>query len=165
MSDPVPCHTPKRHSFAMSLVAACALAACGSIPPDKKYERPALDVPSTISPGMAGAGTAASGTGTDWLAWWRAFQDPVLDALLLEAASNSQDLALATARIAEARATLDQNRSNLYPSVDLNASVNRRRSSENSGTLPRCGCVLGRRPVRVERQLRVRLLGQIHPSR
>ena len=40
------------------------------------------------------------------------------DALLAEAASNSQDLALATARMAEARATLDQNQSNFYPSVD-----------------------------------------------
>ena len=58
----------------------------------------------------------------------------MLDALLAEAASNSQDVALATARMAEARATLDQNQSNFYPSVDLNASANRRRSSENAGT-------------------------------
>ncbi len=125
---------PKFQSSAISLVASCALLACGSIPPDKKYERPALDVPATLASGTAATGSAVNAISTDWLAWWKAFQDPVLDALLAEAASNSQDLALATARIAEARATLDQNRSNFYPLVDLNASVNRRRSSENSGT-------------------------------
>ncbi len=126
--------TPGFNSFAISMVAACAMLACGSIPSDKKYERPALDVPASLSSGAAGAGSTASASSIEWLTWWKAFQDPVLDALLAEAASNSQDLALATARIAEARATLDQNQSNFYPSVDLNASATRRRSSENSST-------------------------------
>ena len=128
----------------MSLVAACAMLACGSMPPDKEYEQPALDVPSTLSSGSARASPPATAAGIDWLTWWKAFQDPVLEALLAEAAGNSQDLALATARIAEARATLDQNQSNFYPSVDLNASVNRRRSSENSGTFnPGAGAYSG----------------------
>ena len=129
-----PKRIPHMHSIAMSLVASCALVACGSVPLDKKYERPALDVPAALSVNSAGATAATQAAHVDWLTWWKAFQDPVLDALLLEAASNSQDLALATARIAEARATLEQNKANLYPTVDLNASANRRRTSENAAT-------------------------------
>ena len=113
--------------FAINLVAACALSACGMAPFGPNFQRPALDLPTTLT----SSGTATS---VDWLVWWKGFNDPVLDGLLQEAASNSQDLALATARIAEARATLDQNASNFYPSVDLNASATRRRASENSAS-------------------------------
>ena len=112
------------HSFAIALIAACALSACGVATLGPNYQRPALDVPAALP----GTGSATS---VDWLVWWKGFQDPVLDALLAEAASQSQDLALASARIAEARATLDQNQSNFYPSVDLNASTTRQRGSQN----------------------------------
>jgi multidrug efflux system outer membrane protein len=77
---------------------------------------------------------SSAGATADWLQWWKGFQDPVLDALLQEAAANNQDLALATARIDEARAALDQNKANLYPTVDLNASATRKRISEKTAT-------------------------------
>ncbi|WP_367847122.1 efflux transporter outer membrane subunit [Rhodoferax sp. WC2427] len=115
-------------SFAITLIAACALSACAIAPVGPNYQRPALDLPATLT----SSGTATS---VDWLVWWKGFNDPVLDGLLQEAAANSQDLALASARIAEARATLDQNASNFYPTVDLNASAARRRASENSASL------------------------------
>lgn len=115
-------------SFAITLVAVCGLSACGIATLGPNYQRPALDLPTSLT----SSGTAAS---VDWLVWWKGFNDPVLDGLLQEAASNSQDLALATARIAEARATLDQNASNFYPTVDLNASAARRRASQNSASL------------------------------
>ncbi|WP_394788217.1 efflux transporter outer membrane subunit [Rhodoferax sp.] len=119
-------------SFAITLVAACAVSACGVAPLGPNYQRPALDLPASLT----GNGTVSN---VDWLVWWKGFNDPVLDTLLAEAAANSQDLALATARIAEARATLDQNQSNFYPSVDLNASATRRRYSENSATYSAAG--------------------------
>ena len=128
-------------SFAITLVAACAVSACGIAPVGPNYQRPALDLPTSLTSN----GTA---TNVDWLAWWKGFNDPVLDALLQEAASNSQDLALATARIAEARATLDQNASNFYPSVDLNASATRRKGSENSASF-----TPGANPYSNDRQL------------
>ncbi len=113
--------------FAMTLVAACALSACGVAKLGPDYQRPAMDLPSSIpAPGQA--------TEVNWLTWWKGFSDPVLDALLQEAATNSQDLALASARMAEARAILDQNQSNFYPTVDLNASSLRQRTSQNSAT-------------------------------
>ncbi len=121
-------------SGVLSLVAACALMACSSIPADKPYQRPALGVPSSLSTASSASGAGASATSMDWLAWWKTFQDPVLDALLVETADHNQDLALATARIAEARATLNQNTANLYPTVDVTASANRRRGSENSAS-------------------------------
>ncbi|MDO8776754.1 MAG: efflux transporter outer membrane subunit [Burkholderiaceae bacterium] len=111
--------------FVITVVAACAISACAIAPLDKNYQRPALDVPATL----VSSGTAIN---VDWLVWWKGFNAPVLNDLLNEAAVNSQDLALATARIAEVRAMLDQNASNFYPTVDLNASASRKRTSENA---------------------------------
>jgi outer membrane protein, multidrug efflux system len=113
-------------SLALTLVAACALAACGSAPPAPPYQRATTELPA-MAP-------LAAGTSVDWLLWWKAFQDPVLDALLQEAAAQNQDLALASARIAEARATLGQNQANRYPTLDANASASQRGASENSAT-------------------------------
>jgi len=112
--------------FAITLVAAAAVSACGVAKLGPDYARPALDLPATL------ASTGGTATNVDWLHWWTGFNDPVLDGLLQEAASNSQDLALATARIVEARATLDQNAANFTPSVDLAASTTRTRTSENA---------------------------------
>jgi multidrug efflux system outer membrane protein len=119
---------PFASTYALTLVAACALAACGGVPIAKDYERPALDVPAGISLG------APQAVRTHWLTWWKSFQDPVLDALLAEAATNSQDLVLATARIVEARAAISQNQANLYPQVDLGVGASRSRTSQNSAT-------------------------------
>jgi outer membrane protein, multidrug efflux system len=118
--------TSRLHSFAITIIAACAVSACGNLT-STAYQRPAIDVPTTL-PATGGAAQV------DWLVWWKAFGDPVLDAMLQEATSNNQDLALASARIAEARATLDQNQANLLPTLDFNASAARRRSSENSAS-------------------------------
>ena len=114
-------------TVAMTLVAACALSACGVAKLGPDYQRPTIEVPSSLpAPGTA--------TQVNWLAWWKGFNDPVLDALLQEAAANGQDLALSTARMAEARAVLDQNQSNFYPTVDLSVSSTRRRTSQNAST-------------------------------
>jgi multidrug efflux system outer membrane protein len=115
----------KVFQFAIILVAACALSACGVAQLGPDYQRPKLEMPSSLpSPGNA--------TEVNWLSWWKGFNDPVLDALLQEAAAQNQDLALATARMAEARAVLDQNQSNLFPTVDLNVGSTRQRTSQNA---------------------------------
>jgi outer membrane protein, multidrug efflux system len=117
----------KGSQVAMTLVAACALSACGVAQLGPNYQRPVMDLPSSLSaPGQA--------TEVNWLTWWKSFKDPVLDALLQEAAANSQDLTLASARMAEARAILDQNQSNFYPTVDLNAGSTRQRTSQNASS-------------------------------
>ena len=117
----------KRLGWVVVLLASCALSACGVAKLGPNYQRPTMDVPSEFP-------TPGDAADVDWLVWWKGFKDPVLDALLQEAASNNQDIALASARVAEARAVLDQNQSNFYPSVDLNASSTRRRTSQNAST-------------------------------
>lgn len=120
-------------AFALAMLSACAT------PGTTAYSRPALELPATAAP----AATAIS-----LRSWWKGFADPVLDALLEEAARNNQDLALATARLAEARASLAQTNANLYPTVDLNAGVSRRRASENAASFSP-----GSQPVSEDRQL------------
>ena len=112
------------------LLACVALAACGVTPLGPNSERPVLEVPASLTAKPAGA----SSTVVDWLAWWQSFQDPVLDALLQEAAANSQDLKLASARIDEARTAILLNDANFVPGVDLTAGASRKRGSQNAST-------------------------------
>ena len=108
----------------LGLIATVALGGCSNLPKSTPYQRPDLALPEASTPASTPAATTSS---ANLLRWWNSFQDPVLDALLAEAAGHNQDLALASARILEARATLDQNRVNFFPTVDLNGSAVRRR--------------------------------------
>ena len=64
--------------------------------------------------------------------WWSMFGDPKLDALMRQALSGSPSLHLAEARVRTARALADAARSALYPTLDLNASAARERTSEHN---------------------------------
>jgi len=128
-----------RYTFAVSAIAVAMLSACASqTPGTTPYSRPTLTLPAA----------EATAKAQDLKAWWKGFADPVLDALLDEATRNNQDLALATARLAEARASLAQSHANLYPTVDLNAGATRKRSSENAASFSP-----GAEPVSEDRQL------------
>ena len=116
----------KNHAkLGLSVLALAALSACASLPSFGPYQRPALNLPE--------ANTAAA-PAADLSAWWKGFGDSALDALIDEATRSNQDLALATARLTEARASMAQTNANLYPTVDLSGSVARRRISENTAT-------------------------------
>ncbi|MFZ6722515.1 efflux transporter outer membrane subunit [Undibacterium sp. Ji49W] len=112
-----------------TLVASLVLAGCASVGPD--YQRPAMETPASLG----AVATQNKQLAVDYAAWWKSFQDPVLDSLLDEAAKNNQDLILAAARIEEARATAAGTNSNRYPSVDANLGASRTRTSENAGKL------------------------------
>jgi multidrug efflux system outer membrane protein len=135
-----------RSTFTMSILAvSLALVGCSSVGPD--YQRPNLETPSNFNAvPLASKGNAASTV--DLLAWWRSFQDPVLNSLLDEATANNQDLALAAARIQEARATATGTNSNRYPVLDATLSGTKNRTSENAGKLG-----LGANPVAKDFQL------------
>lgn len=120
----------KKSTYSLSTVAvALTLAGCGALGPN--YERPAQTLPTAaIKP--QSTHIAAN---VDWLTWWKSFQDPALNALLDEATANSQDLALAAARIEESRASLALTHASRFPTLDASVNANRAQVSENAGKL------------------------------
>ncbi|MFZ6686888.1 efflux transporter outer membrane subunit [Undibacterium sp. SXout11W] len=113
-----------------TMAASLALAGCASVGPD--YQRPALDVPTNLSV----AATPGKPAAADYMAWWKSFNDPVLNALLDEAHANNQDLLLAAGRVEEARALAVGANSNRYPTVDANLTPTKLRTSQHAGSLP-----------------------------
>lgn len=93
-----------------------ALAGC-KLGPD--HQRPELELPADYRL------SAAEGASFANLSWWQLFEDPVLEQLIETALRNNQDLAIATARIEEARALLGFTRADLYPSLNGAAQAGR----------------------------------------
>ena len=98
------------------LVAGCAVG------PD--YRRPEVELPA------AWQGAPAEGVKGVRDRWWTLYADPVLDRLVEEALANNLDLALAAARVDEARALLRIADAQFWPAVDAAAQADRSRSSE-----------------------------------
>ena len=99
-----------------TLLAAAALAAAGcSFAP--RYQRPDAGVPEAYR--LAKPGEASSIAD---LPWWEVFRDPTLQDLIRESLAANQDLALATARVAEARALVGVSRADLFPQVSVAGS-------------------------------------------
>lgn len=63
-------------------------------------------------------------------AWWNAYADPHLDALVQEALTSSRDLRIASARVDEFAAILAGTRSQAFPQVGYGLSGTRARASE-----------------------------------
>jgi NodT family efflux transporter outer membrane factor (OMF) lipoprotein len=59
--------------------------------------------------------------------WWRSFGDPVMAALVDKALANNTDIAIAAARVREARANLALARAQLLPTIDANLAGSRAR--------------------------------------
>lgn len=87
------------------------------------YRRPASELPAAWNAGAAQSLTVGE-------RWWTLYNDTALDALMAEAFQHNRDLALAVARVDEARALSRVADSQLYPSVDASAQRDRTRSSE-----------------------------------
>jgi multidrug efflux system outer membrane protein len=103
-----------------SLASAALLLALGcAVGPD--YEEPQTKA------GDAFAGSAQPGITTDpvIVAWWRQFEDPVLDRLIDQAISGSRDVKTATALLREARALYDQQTYDFAPTVTAQGGYNR----------------------------------------
>lgn len=108
----------------VAAIAALALQACGTVPATAPTL--AADVPSVWlgqDTAVAGSPRASVGTG-----WWRDFGDPVLDRVVAQALARNIDLRSAAARVAEARALAEMQRSAGLPTLDFGLGAQRSRS-------------------------------------
>jgi multidrug efflux system outer membrane protein len=106
-----------RERLLTGVVAAALLAGC-AIGPD--YTRPPVAEPPTFR-GQAAAEAASLADAP----WWELFEDPALKDLIQEALRNNYDVAIAAARVQEARAHVSVARSDFFPSLDYDASAAR----------------------------------------
>jgi multidrug efflux system outer membrane protein len=87
------------------------------------YQRPAVDLPA------AWRDVAAQGKAAPAERWWTFYADSTLDRMVEEALVHNQDLALAAARVEEARAVLQITDADRMPAVDAEFQRDRSRSS------------------------------------
>jgi len=107
--------------FPAALIAAL-LSGCMTVGPD--YRRPKIDTPDV----WPGEKTAASMP----VQWWKSYGDPVLGKMVEEALAHNSNLALAIARVDEARAQLGIARADQLPGASVNADASRNRFSERN---------------------------------
>ncbi len=115
----------RRLGLAASFAASFALVTgCASVTPPPDYK---VDPPAQWR-------TAATDTVPVEPQWWTVFGDPVLTALVVQALANNNDVAIAAARIREARAQEQVARSQLFPTVDASLGASRSRAVSAFGT-------------------------------
>lgn len=103
------------------------VAACGTAP---EYRKPDLQMPAqwkVEAPFRVGKPADDTPKGP----WWLRFEDAQLNALQAKALAESPTLALASARLTQARAALGAASASLYPQVGLNGRDVRARISAN----------------------------------
>jgi len=119
--------TARRTRGGAALVVVVALAGC-AVGPD--YVRPAVEVPpqwQLEEPWREATPSDAEPKGP----WWQRFGDPRLDALQAEALAQSPTLAIASARLVQARAVVASTEAGQLPSATLAARAARQRISAN----------------------------------
>jgi len=103
------------------LFSAAVLAGCVSVGPD--YHEPDTPVPAGWH-AVSGKGLAPDPPDAAFLSrWWEGFGDRELTALVHEALQGNLDLAIARARIREAKARRDISMAGFLPFLDASASV------------------------------------------
>ncbi|MET0363202.1 MAG: efflux transporter outer membrane subunit [Sphingobium sp.] len=113
---------PRRHFMVghlAALLGATTLAGC-AVGPD--YHRPEIASP----PAFLGASALAARSGAedgDPSLWWSRFNDPLLTDLLAKALAQNLDIAQATARVTQARASLRSADAALLPSASISGSA------------------------------------------
>jgi outer membrane protein, multidrug efflux system len=109
------------------LAAAALLAGCASAPSEPP---PKLEIPAAWkveAPWRASAPNDAAARGP----WWQRFGDPQLDALERQALAASPTLAVAAARLQQARSAADVASAGLFPQIGVSARAGRQRISAN----------------------------------
>src|SRR5208282_2441817 len=122
-------------------LAALALVAGCKVGPD--YKRPeATTIPAAYA-GVTNVGLTNVGVTNGWKVaepqaqtpkgnWWEIFGDTQLNELEIQASSANQELKVAVARLAEARAQMDVTRAGLFPNIAISGAAIRQRTSPNA---------------------------------
>lgn len=96
---------------------------CAMVGPD--YNGPQTEAPQAWSSELSCGLTEGAVDEQSLAEWWKAFNDPILDELIETAASNNLDIKTALASVRQARATLGQSESSLWPTIDFSGSQSR----------------------------------------
>jgi len=105
-----------------ALVAACTLG--------PRYTTPGLEMPATWKVEAPWRESTPNDTAPKG-EWWLSFSDPELNRLIAKALKDSPTLELASARLAQARASLDAATAGLFPQVTLAGRAQRFKISGN----------------------------------
>ncbi len=115
---------PKMAAFLLVALLPVFLSGCAIGP---NYERPSVETPQDWKESQALAHNAmwkeaAPGSITDD-GWWRVFNDPELDRLMVEVARANQDIAQAEAAYRQARYQMYETRAGFLPTADASGSI------------------------------------------
>jgi NodT family efflux transporter outer membrane factor (OMF) lipoprotein len=99
----------------LSVTSALSLAACAAVGPNPSPPR----VPTTAQAKFVSSNFGAVADSAAQDDWWRLYNDPVLDGLVRQALDANKDIAVATANIAVARASLRGARSDRLPQTNV----------------------------------------------
>jgi outer membrane protein, multidrug efflux system len=103
------------------LVAALVLAGCATVPDIDPSRIPAAPAQFKETPKATTAPAAVPADGS----WWKAFNDPVLDDLVVRAEHSNTSIEKAAARLAQARAFVKAADAERMPQASLDANVGR----------------------------------------
>ncbi|WOE73881.1 TolC family protein [Alterisphingorhabdus coralli] len=91
------------------------LPSCISLAPDKALPDTVTEIPDSY-------GNGTTDRAYEPKAWWSAFEDPMLDALVEEAMRDNLDIAASAARLEQVRAQARVARAALYPTLDASGA-------------------------------------------
>jgi multidrug efflux system outer membrane protein len=125
-----------------TLFPLLGLAGCGLLGRETRYlERGRADIADVTAPSWH---AIAVKTGSDAASrvprtWWQELDDPVLDALIVEALANNHDLEVAAARVVAAEAEARIVASDLYPWLGANFDAQRQKNVYTGFPIPSSG--------------------------
>jgi NodT family efflux transporter outer membrane factor (OMF) lipoprotein len=125
-------HTPRYPAIAVAALGIAAALLAGGCAVGPAYRLPETPAPAAFKETASEAEKAAAG----WTAaapadtldrgpWWQLFGDPVLNQMADSVEVSNQNIAIAAANYAQARALVSEQRAALFPSAALNGSATR----------------------------------------
>ena len=113
------------------LLVGLALGGC-MVGPD--YHKPAMELPQSFKEGAQWQRAQSNPQGALDSQWWLAYQDPVLNDLVVRSATANQSIIAAEAAYRLAQAQVESSRAGLWPTVGVGLSGSRGEGGDGSST-------------------------------